>query len=269
MNKPQEHTLLMFQKVVAFIGGYPELTADTPEGRAFASRVAALESTIATIQAAGTTQVTATAESRIDDTKEPELKRLLVVHLNSIAEVARGLRKTVPGISVLKMPSTRNRNLTFVAQATAFAQQGRIYESTLAEHGLPADSMTQLDAAITAYRSSIVSRNTARTDLTTATKGIAENVALGKSIVTGMSGVIKRTFDGRKDVLAGWQSAKRVRSSASSNSGLSAMQPMPTDPQPIPAAVQSLPAAVQSNARASQPTSPAISTVSTETPRAA
>ena len=250
MQKPQENTLLMFQKVVAFIGDYPELTAETPEGRAFAARVSALESTIATIQTAAAAQVGSTMSSRLDSTKEPELKRQLVVHLNSIYEVARGLRRTVPGIGVLKMPNAGARKMTFIAQATAFAEQGKIYESTLADHALPADSMTQLNTAITAYHASVVGRITARTDLTTATKGIAENIAIGKSIVTGMSGVIKRAFDGRKDVLAGWQSAKRIRSSASTIPELSAAQPAPVDPQPTPVAVGSAPSPIQPTSKA-------------------
>ena len=144
------------------------------------------------------------------------------------------------------MPSARLRAMTLVAQATSFAEQAKIYESTLAEHGLPADAVAQLDVAIAAYRSSIVGRGSARTNLATATTSVQEHIVLGRSIVTGMNGVVQRTFDGRKDTLAGWHSAKRVSPVAARSSGLSAVASAPVPVPPASAAGQSVPVGGQS-----------------------
>lgn len=210
MQKKQEQARHSLEKVLAFIAAHPELTADTPEGRAFAARKAALQSTFEAVNAAATIQVTSAAGRGLVGSNQQELKRQLRVHLTSIAEVARGLTSTVPGIGVLRIPSIHIRNQTLIGQASAFAEQTRIYESVLVEHGLPTDIVAQLEASINAFRECIVGRSAARAKQLDAASEVRQQLAVGRAIVTGMNGVIHGVFNGRKEALTGWRAAKRI-----------------------------------------------------------
>jgi hypothetical protein len=216
MNGKQQRILLSFRRVTTFVDVRPQLTAaGSSEGAALLAQVNALKSVIDRVTAHAVAQRTFAAATTRAASDEPAIKKLLLEHhLGSIVKVARGLRGSVPGIGVLKKPRGNLRNAALIEAATAFANQAAIYSAVLADHGLPADFIAQLRAAIASFRASIDARGTARTNLRGASNGVEQEIALGRRIISVLDGVIPRLLRAEPNEIAVWRAAKRVERGA-------------------------------------------------------
>lgn len=212
MVRQQQHELAAFIRTANFVAGRPHLTPDTAQGRNLAARVEALRQVARRIQALSATQSVASGNVLMSTHDEPELKRLLrSVHLRSIVDVARSLRKSVPGISVLTIPTRNAANATLISHVRAFITQARIYQSVLAEAGLPANAVDELEAALEAFTASVATRDAARGALSNATTQLRQEFAIAREIMEGLRGVMRRLLDKQPGELAAWRVATRVK----------------------------------------------------------
>ena len=102
MNAHQERVLQSFRRVQGWFAANPQYTASTP---ALATQLEALGGIVQRLSDHATTQDTQRAQSLLISKDETEKRREVLSHqLAPIAKVARALRGTVPGISVLSLP---------------------------------------------------------------------------------------------------------------------------------------------------------------------
>ena len=181
-----------------------------------------LASIVATVQQAATQQGVTAKERTLAATDEPGLRNTLRAKLHSVTQVAQALRKQVPGINTLKMPSTNLQTEGFLKAAAALITRAATYETTLVEHGLAADFIAQLQSAVAALQASVDSRGSARGRQVVATKQVAATLALGKQYVHLMDVGISEALHNDPVKLAGWKHAKRVTLTAGSSPTLDA-----------------------------------------------
>lgn len=194
MNATQQRVLLSFRRAIAFLEARPHLTDPTvAECAGIATQLVALKNTVDRISHHVVEQQTLRPSAMRLTTDEPGFRNALITqHLRPIAQIARGLRKTVPGIDVLRLPNTRVRTATFLEEASTFAKQASVYASVLIEHGLSADFVAQLRSAIDAFQASNTARAVARNDHRGAGESITEEIAVGRRIILMLNGLVSR-----------------------------------------------------------------------------
>jgi len=142
-------------------------------------------------------------------TSEPSLRSTLKLHMHAIAQVAQSLKTTVPGIGILKMPKVNVTAEALLKYASTMMKQASTYQPVLIDH-LEPDFIAQLNGAISAYKSSVDGRGTARATQVAATKALADGLTLGLQFVSRMDALLTKSLQSNPPKLAEWKSAKRV-----------------------------------------------------------
>jgi hypothetical protein len=232
MLRKQQRVLDSFRRVQGFLSAHPEVVPAPAGGQPspLATQITALAGVIDRMTAFATQQETQRAQASLVAKDEKELRRELIVqHLRTIVQTARTLRGQVPGIGVLSAPAANIEAGPLVRFATAFARTAAMYEPVLVEHGQPADFLRQLEEVTTTLKRSFDARGEARGRRVGATKGIVEELLLGRRIVQAMDAGLKRILRNDSVLLAEWQQTKRVlKFAASSREPLSSMPTTPT-----------------------------------------
>lgn len=239
MNTKQQQVQMAFRRTIGFVKDRPALTeGDSSEARAIGNAAVAMGGVVQRMAAHATSQHTLASAATKAARDEDVLQDTLIKRdLRSIAMIARGLRGRVPGIGVLRLPSSNLRKLHLIEAATAFARQAEIYREPLVEHGMPSDGIEQLDAAIEAVRNSYEARSTSRAELQGATRGVEEEIALGRKILATLDGIMLRVLHDQPAEITVWRAAKRL--SRASSSGRSTALPVVVAPLAVqPAAAE-------------------------------
>jgi hypothetical protein len=85
-----------------------------------------------------------------------------------------------------------------------------IYKDVFVEHGLPADFLEQLDGAMSALKSTVDARGVAQSRRVGASTGLAEDLALGRQIVTMIDASLTHALKSDSSTLASWRQTKRA-----------------------------------------------------------
>jgi hypothetical protein len=224
--------VLMTSLTAAAGGTTAGTTTPTPGTTDFATlapSVAALQASLARAEQHERDQVTSMAQSRTDTRDVEPARADLLVHLRSVAETAATLKTQVPGIGILKAPDGALRAASLITDADTFARNAAIYQQVLIEHGQPADFLTELSDAMTAYRTAIAARGTSLVAQRGATAGIKSEIELGQKIVRQVNAFMQRALRKSPADLAAWNSARRVTLSTAS-SGAAAPAAAPATP---------------------------------------
>jgi hypothetical protein len=113
-------------------------------------------------------------------------------------------------MGVFKLPSDSLSSETLVHAAEAVRTTAGVYRDVFVEHGLPADFLDQLDAAMSALKDSVDARGVARSRIAGASMTLASELSLGRQIVTMMDAALAHTLKSDAPLLASWQQAKRI-----------------------------------------------------------
>lgn len=143
-------------------------------------------------------------------TDEPALRKHLRDEMHVVAQIAQALRKSVPGIGVLRMPAPQTQVEGLLKVADAFTREAFTYETVLVEHGLAPDFVAQLRDGISALKASVDGRGAARAGQVSATKQLAVSLALGHQYVRIMDAVLTKALKTDSAKLVEWNNAKRV-----------------------------------------------------------
>ena len=127
-----------------------------------------------------------------------------------MSQVAQALKKTVPGIRVLIMPSPKVQVEGLLKAADAFITQASTYETVLVEHALPSDFVQQLQDAAAAVKTSVDGRGAARAGRVSATKQLAVSLSLGTRFVQILDAALTKALRTDPAKLAEWKNAKRI-----------------------------------------------------------
>jgi len=212
MLTTQSRGLQSFRRVDAWFVDHPEvIAASGSSAHALTNGVTALRGVIARMTEQGTEQVTQQAQATLVAKDEPTLRsELRARHMKAIVAVATALRGQVPGIGVMKLPSSRVGAEGLVKAAETLATTAAIYQDVLIEHALPQDFMAQLDAATTALRASVDARGLARSKRVGATSALAEAFDLGQRIVKMIDAALLHALKSDPATLASWRQVKRI-----------------------------------------------------------
>ena len=150
------------------------------------------------------------ARIKLDATDEAQLRRTLRAEMHAVTQAAQALRKRVPGIGSLKMPSAQVTVETLLKSGDALVTLSSTYEPVLVEHGLDADFIAQLRTAIATLRASVDGRGTARVEMVTAGKQLDTDFEIAHETVKLMDAALTKALRNDPALLAGWRNAKRI-----------------------------------------------------------
>jgi len=158
------------------------------------------------------------------------LRAAIVAHLRDIAQLARQLRKTTPGIGALVAPKARLGATNLLRRAESFMDKASIYSQVLIEHGMSPDFVTSTRTEIGKLEEALNARAAAQSDQVTATASLKLELKTSRGLVeiidVGVKRALRETDPGK---LAGWQAAKRSTQAHSSGAEESTITP-PANP---------------------------------------
>lgn len=131
-------------------------------------------------------------------------------HMVPIAQFARAKLKGVPDFAALARSGVRLRLRALVRAARAMATAAAPQLDAFVRAGFPSDTISELGAAASALESTMTERANSNVRRVTATKGIAEELRMGREAVAMLDAVIKRQFAKDGTFLAGWRAARRI-----------------------------------------------------------
>lgn len=208
MNSYQERGYQSLRRVPGWFAANPQYVAANP---ALGTQVEALDGIVSRLSAHVIAQDTAYAQSLLISKDETEKRReVLMLHMAPIAQVARALRGTVPGIGVLVMPKGNVPTPEIISAATAMAEKAETYKDVLVESGLPADCIEQLQQVAAALKASLDGRGLARASRVAATRGVASELVLGRRVVAIIDAALTRLIHSEPAKQAEWEQLKRV-----------------------------------------------------------
>jgi hypothetical protein len=208
MNGYQERVSQAFRRINGWFAVNPQYVTDNPS---LGTQLQALDGIVGRLSDHATAQETQRAQSLLISRDEMQTRReVLSHHMAPIVKVARALRGTVPGIGVLSMPKGNVPTTVIIAAAAAMAQKAEIYKDVLVESGLPADFIGQLRGAAAALKASFDARGLARASRVAATRGVENELALGRRVVGIIDAIITRQIRSQPATLAEWEQLKRV-----------------------------------------------------------
>lgn len=214
MNARQQRVLQSLRRTQAWCAANPGLVP-APVGPSDAwvpltRQLDALNSIVIRMTDAAAQQGVQARQLTLEATDEPSLRKQLRDEMHHVTQVAQALRKAVPGIGTLRMPSPHLQVEGLLKAADSLTRQAATYESVLVEHGLPTDFVAQLHGAMATLKASVDSRGAAKGAFVGATKEVATSVSLGHKYVKIMDAAISKALRADSAKLAQWKNATRV-----------------------------------------------------------
>lgn len=214
MHKRQQRVLQSLRRVQAWCAANPGLVP-APVGppdtwSPITRQLDSLGKIVTMLSDAAAQQDVQARQTTLAASDEPALRKHLRDEMHHVTQVAQALRKSVPGIGILKMPSPKVQAEGLLKAADALGREAATYSSVLVEHGLAPDFVAQLDNARSALRTSIDARGTARAGRTRATKELTGSVDLALQYVHIMDAALTKALKSNAPKLAEWKHAKRV-----------------------------------------------------------
>jgi hypothetical protein len=214
MDSNQQRMLQALRRVQAWCAANPDLVPAPVSSNGTWSPLTRQLDTVNALVAQATDaaaeQGVQTNRATLDANGETSLRRHLRWEMHAVTQVAQALRKSVPGIGVLRMPSPKARIERLLEAAESLAKQASTYETVLLEHGLAPDFVAQLRAAVSALKASVDARGGARAGLVSATKQVRVALSLGQQYVQIMDAALTKALRDDHARLAEWKHARRV-----------------------------------------------------------
>jgi hypothetical protein len=138
-------------------------------------------------------------------------KDLVQTHMKPIAKFARANLRGVPDFSTLRKSGSASSPKPLVTSALSMAKSAAPYAAAMTAAGFPADTVEQLTAAANALDAATIERDNTRHHRVESTKNIATLLLEGREGVKKMDAVISKQFVANDAILAGWDSASRVK----------------------------------------------------------
>ena len=146
-----------------------------------------------------------------DTNRQRQLAReLRAQHMRPVATFARANIRNVPELVALTTTGRKLGGYALATAAEAMAEAAKPYEQQFLDAKFPADFLAALVALAGAVRASFDARSKKIGQRSGATKGIAAELARGRTAVATLDAVVTKQLAGDEARLAEWRSAKRV-----------------------------------------------------------
>ena len=234
MQGRQKQRIETYQRVQVFLTENP-LTSPATYGAASAL----LDDVVAQLTAHLGTQAAASRLTLAESERQRTLRRTLrEQHLVPIARIANAVLRGSPGIDkATRLPAPYVTTTKLLAEAVAFRETATPYAETFVHHGLAADFLTQLDAAIEELREVQQGQERTIDRKNGAHAGIATEVARGRQAVQMLDAIVKARFAGNGEVLTKWQRARRVKNLTSGGTSSAEPSVQPPVQSPVPQSI--------------------------------
>lgn len=207
MHRVGRSTLSSFQRVQEFLSQQP--SSNVPEG--LGAQKMELENVIVQLTSESVDQDAGERFARAHVESERKLREALWKdHMLPISLVAR----EVSGVSGMDraflMPKARS-NQPMLAAAGAMALAAAREKDALLQHGLAPDFIERLTVAASALDGARIAKVESSRRRVTATATVKAQLKRGRKAVRLLDAILKPRLAGNPQLLAAWQSAKRVR----------------------------------------------------------
>jgi len=251
MNGKNSRRTQSFRRVQQWIQAHPDVLQAAPAQ--VAAQSALLDGIVAQIETAVAQQGAQHNLGKSNTTQAATLRAEVRAQMRSITQVARGLKGTVVGISAIEtMPDPTLNTVALVAAADTMAQNATTFKESLVDRGLAPDFIDTLLATASSLKASGDAQGQAISTRMTATKGIAQAVTQGTTIVSFIDAALLPQL--RKDpvLAASWRHAKGVTAK-----GVAGSINPPASPTPGAAAPSTTSPAAPAQAAPVAPVAPA------------
>ena len=225
MDKRQQRVLQALRRVVHFgaanTGLIPAPVGPPAAWSPLTRQLDTVNAIITRVSDAATEQGRQATNATLAATSERSLRRTLREEMHSVTQVAQSLRKSVPGIGILKMPSHGMQVEALLKYADMLVKQAATYESVLVDHGLAIDFIVHGNELIAELKASVDGRGTARSDVVSATKQVRVGLSQGMQYLRIMDAALTKTLKSEPARLAQWKNASRITIKGVSNSASS------------------------------------------------
>ena len=152
------------------------------------------------------------------------VQELIRRHITPIAKFARAKLRGTPGFAELTFKPDEKRPAALVRAARSMAVAAAPYADALVAAGFPADAIATFSATIDTLADTIAQRGHFRHVRVGSTKGIEEQLRLGREAVKLLDAVLTRQFAFDATFLAAWKSATRIDKKSGSVRAVSASE---------------------------------------------
>lgn len=182
-----------------------------------------LQAAIAAIGAHGTAQGTADRSLAGRISRQRALVQELIRRfITPTAKFARAKLRGTPDFAELTFKPDHKRARALVQAARSMATAAAPYADALVAAGFPGDTIQKFNETIDALAETIAQRGQLRVVRVGSTRGIEEQLVLGREAVKLLDAVITQQFAYDETFLAAWASASRVDQKSGSSRGMTA-----------------------------------------------
>jgi hypothetical protein len=173
-----------------------------------------LDQAVSDLTGALNTQESSQHQAMGETSKQEALRNALFAQMRPIARIAVSTLETIPEFSSLRMPTGNPSVIATLVRAKAMADVAAPHLSTFTDAGLPADFLTQLSTAANAVQVSLGIRDDFTGTRVVATSGAVSAGRRGRHAIKVLDALIRRQVAENDDLIAGWVSAKRYHTAA-------------------------------------------------------
>jgi hypothetical protein len=199
---------------------------------------AQLDAAVTQLATSGTDQESLDSSTRGETVNQVAMRTALKVDfLDPMARIARHALRASPDFEALVVSSTVKRKGDFMNKVNAIVDAAAKHEQDFVDHGMPADFIAQLRAAVGALNASIDTRGKQVGLLKQATKGIKDSTKAVRDVLHVIDGNMKRALKKNQPVLANWVATKRIQATVVTPLPGGDLNITPSAPQPAAPAV--------------------------------
>ena len=160
-------------------------------------------------------------------------KALKVDFLNPMARLARHALRASADFPALVVPATGLRKGDFMTKVNAVADAAAKHEKDFVDHGMPADFLAQLQAAVAALNASVETRGKQKGLLKQAGTAIKDSTKAVRDVLHVIDGNMKRVLKKNQPVLANWTATRRIQATVVTPLPNGDLNVTPIAPQPV------------------------------------
>jgi len=210
MTNKQQRSLQSFRRVQGWAVAHTDILNAAPAP--VSAHLATLNEVVTRIETNAVRQDSQHRLSTRSSTDATQRRTAVLDAMRLIAQVARGLRGSIFGISVISTTPRKADNEALVTAANSMVENAVIFRTSLIGHGLQPDCIETLQSATAALKSSIDARGQAKSAGVGATKGLHADILAGKNLVSFVDAGLAPQLKNDHVMLASWRNAKRITS---------------------------------------------------------
>jgi hypothetical protein len=227
MNALENRQLEMFARVRDFgIARGSDFAAGTLGQELFTS----LTQVVTNLESHATQQTSQRNEAKKSTASKTAAREALLASLAALQRTARVLALSDPGLENSFRLPRKMTDQALLTAARAMAATATPLNAQFVRHELPADFLTKLNAQITALEETITNRSDARSAQVTATASIGQLIEQGLALVQRLEVLVQNKYAAETQVLAAWETARRVTRPRTSAAAAGGAGTKPTEP---------------------------------------